>query len=79
VLHIVGKLSTRVTTFLEISLQYKVCTKSYGPPKLQESQFREFQDSGVLGQNDIWVLALRPKIENTIRGKVVASFKSGRW
>ncbi len=28
---------------------------------------------GVLGQNDIWVQAPWPDIENTIRGKVVAS------
>jgi hypothetical protein len=31
---------------------------------------------GVLGQNDIWVLAPWPNIENIIRGKVVASPKS---
>jgi hypothetical protein len=34
---------------------------------------------GVLGQNDIWVLAPWPCIVNTIRGKVVASPKSGLW
>jgi hypothetical protein len=31
---------------------------------------------GIPGQNDIWVQALWPGIENTIRGKVVASPKS---
>jgi hypothetical protein len=31
----------------------------------------------VLRQNDIWVQAMWPSIENTIRGKVVASPSSG--
>jgi hypothetical protein len=34
---------------------------------------------GVSKQNDIWVLALWPNIENIIRGKVVASPKSRPW
>jgi hypothetical protein len=34
---------------------------------------------GVKCQNDIWVLVLWPSIEYTIRGKVVASPKSGPW
>jgi hypothetical protein len=33
---------------------------------------------GVLGQNDIWVLALWSSIDNTIRGKVMASPSSSR-
>ncbi len=46
----------------------KVFTKSYGPPKSWESQFREM----TFGS---W-----PGIKNTIRGKVVASLKSRpRW
>ncbi len=51
------------------------------PPKLQESQFWEFRDSnlGVLGQNDIWVLAMWPGIKNTMKGKAVASPKSRPW
>ncbi len=65
-LHTVGKLSTRVTTLLQISFQSEVCTQSYGPPKLQESQFWE---AGVLGQNDIWVLVPWPSTKNTIRGR----------
>ncbi len=67
--HIFGKLSTRAIT------------KRYGPPKSQESQFKKFQDSNlrVLGQNDIWVLAPWPNIDNTIRGKVVVSPKFGPW
>jgi hypothetical protein len=34
---------------------------------------------GASKQNDIWVLALWPSIENTIRGKVMASPKSRPW
>ncbi len=48
---------------------------SYGPPKLQESQFTEFRDFNleVLNQNDIWMLALWLGTKNNRRGKVVAS------
>jgi len=69
--HTVEKLSTMATTFLWTSPQSKVYTQSYGPPKLRESQFREFRDSnlGVLGQNDIWVLAPWLGTKNTIRGR----------
>jgi hypothetical protein len=35
--------------------------------------------SGLPRQNDIWVMVLWPSIECTIRGKVVASPKSGPW
>jgi hypothetical protein len=35
--------------------------------------------SGLLGQNDIWVLVLWPSTEYTTRGKVVASPKFGPW
>jgi hypothetical protein len=74
--HTVGKLSTRAITLIWTSSHSEVCTQSYGPPKLQKSQFPNL---GVLGQNDIWVLASWPNTENTIRGKVVASRKSGPW
>jgi hypothetical protein len=79
--HIFGKISTRATTLFWTSLQSKVCTQSYGPPKLRKFQFRGFRDSnlGVLGQNDIWVLVPWPSTENTIRGKVLASPKSKLW
>jgi hypothetical protein len=55
--------------------------QSDGPPKSQESQSWELWDShlGVLGQNDIWVLVPWPYTKYTIRGKVVASPKSGLW
>jgi hypothetical protein len=79
--HIVGKILIRAITLLYTSPQLEVYTQSYGPPKVRECQFREFRDSNleVLGQNDIWVLAPWLGIENTIRGKVVASPKSGSW
>ncbi len=80
--HTVGKLLIRATTLLGILSQLKVYTQSYGLPKSWESQLWEFRDShsGVLGHNDIWVLVLRPGMEYIIRGKVVASPKSGsRW
>jgi hypothetical protein len=62
-------------------LNRRVYTQSYGPPKLQESQFWKFQDFhlGFSGQNVIWVLVPWTGIEYIIRGKVVASPKSGPW
>ncbi len=79
--HIVEKILTRATTLLWTSPQLEVYTQSYGPPKLLDTQFKEFRDSnlGVLGQNDIWVLAPWPIIKNTIRGKVVVSSKFRLW
>ncbi len=73
--HTIGKFSTRAKTLLETLFQLEACTQSYGPPKLKESQFREFQGSnlGVLRQNDIWVLVSWLGIDNIIRGKVVIS------
>ncbi len=63
----IEKLSTRAITLLQTSPQSKVCTQIYGPPKLWESQFWEFQDShlGVSRQNDIWVLVPWPSTKNT--------------
>jgi hypothetical protein len=77
--HTIGKILTTDTTLLWISSRSEVYRRSYGPPKSQESQFWEFWDSnlGVSKQNDIWVLALWPCTENTIRGKVVASQSLG--
>ncbi len=79
--HTIEKILTRATTLLQTSSRSKICKTSYGPPKSQESQFREFRDSnfGVLGQNDIWVLATWLGIKNTIRGKVMDSPKSKPW
>jgi hypothetical protein len=71
----------RAKTFLLTSSRLEDCKRNHGVPKLQESQFREFRDSnlGVIGQNDIWVLAPWLGIENIIMGKVVASPKSRPW
>jgi hypothetical protein len=79
--HTIGKLSMKATTFLHTSFKSKVCTQSYAPPKLRESQLWEFWDShlGVPRQNNIWVLVPWPGIKYTIRGKVVASPKSEPW
>jgi len=43
--HIVEKLSTRATTLFQTSSQSKVCTQSYGAPKLRESQLWQLRDS----------------------------------
>jgi hypothetical protein len=79
--HTIGKFLTTTITLLHTSPQSKVCTQSYGTPKSRESQLWEFQDShlGVLGQNDIWVLVPWPCTKYIIRGKVMASPKSGPW
>jgi hypothetical protein len=74
----------RVTNFLQTSSQSKVFTQNHGSPKLQKlqkSQLWEFWNShlGVPRQNDIWVLVSWPGTEYTIRGKVMASPKSGLW
>jgi len=79
--HIIGKLSTRVTTLLKTSSQLKVYRESYGSPKSWESQFWEFHDSnlGVPEQNDIQVLALWLGTNNIIRGKAMASPNFESW
>jgi hypothetical protein len=81
VTHAIEKLLTRVTSLLQTSSRSELCTQSYGPPKLWESQPWEFQDShlGVPGQNVIWVMVLWPSTKYTIRGKVVPSPKSRSW
>jgi hypothetical protein len=63
------------------SSQSKVCTQSYGAPKLWESQLWEFRDSHlrVSGQNAIWMWTSWRGTKYTIRGKVVASPKSRPW
>jgi hypothetical protein len=55
--------------------------KFMGPPKPHESKLWEVWDThlGVPRQNVIWVLVPWPGTEYTIRGKVVASLKSGPW
>jgi hypothetical protein len=73
--HIVGKLSTKATTFL-----WEVCSQSYGAPKSRESQLWWFWDShlGVLGQKAIWMWALWPATKYTIRGKEGGGFPQVR-
>ncbi len=79
--HTVGKLLTRNTTFLETSSQSEVCMQSYKGSKSWKFQFWEFQDSHleVPGQNAIWMWASWRGTKYTIRGKVMASPKSGPW
>jgi hypothetical protein len=43
--HIVGKLSTRVTTLLQTASRYEVCSQSYAASKLRESWLAQFRDS----------------------------------
>jgi len=72
-------LATRARILLETSSQLEFCTQSYGLPKSWESQLWEFQNLGVLGQNEIWVLVPWLGTKYIIKGKVVASPKSGPW
>jgi len=62
--HTVGKFSTRTTTLIETSSQSEVAPKVI---------------VGVPGQKAIWMWAPWRGAEYTIRGKVVASPKSGPW
>jgi hypothetical protein len=66
----------RVTTLLQTSFQLKSAHKVMG---LQSHRSPNFETSTWESQeeNDIWVLALWSCIENTIRGKVVASPSPG--
>ncbi len=63
------------------SCQSEVYTQSHGTPKSWESQLWQFWDSHlrVSRQNVIWMWASWRGIEYTIRGKVMASPKSGPW
>jgi hypothetical protein len=58
------------------SPQSKIYTKSYGPPKWQESQFRDSQ-VGSPRQNDIWVQPLWLNTKNIIKKNVVVFPKFG--
>jgi len=83
--HTIGKLSMRDTTLLQTALRSEVCSQSYGASKSWESQLSGFQDShaGVPRESRerkaIWMWAPWRGPEYTIRGKVVASPKSGPW
>ncbi len=50
-----------------------------GSPNFRNFQNFRTPNLRIPGQNDIWVQALWPSTKNTIKGKVVASPKSGSW
>jgi hypothetical protein len=52
-----------------------------GPQSHESPNFENFgiPNLGIPRQNDVWVQALWLGIENTIRGKVIASPKSALW
>jgi hypothetical protein len=79
--HIVGKFSSRATSFLQTSSQSEVGAKSYECSKSQESKSRQFRDStlGVLEKIAIRMQVWWRDVENTIWGKVVASLGFGPW
>ncbi len=58
--HIFRKISTRSTSLFWTLPQSKVYTKNYGLPKLQESQFQEFQDSWLGSFGTKWHLDATP-------------------
>jgi hypothetical protein len=66
---------------LRLHLNWRSEKNIMGLQSCKSPNFRNFEtpNLGVLGQNDIWVLAPWPGIENTIRRKVVASLKPGPW
>jgi hypothetical protein len=73
--HVVGKLSTKITTSVQTLSQSEVCTKSYSPTKLWNSQPWRFQDShlGIPGQKAIRMPLTWGGAEYTMWGKVMAS------
>jgi len=86
--HTVGKLSTRVTTLLHTAFRSEVCSQSYGDPKSRESRLARFRNShaGIPRESResrerkaIWMWVPWRGAEYNIRGKVVASPKSGPW
>jgi hypothetical protein len=70
---IIGKLSMKATTFLSISFQLEVCTRSYKHPKWLNSQL------GSPMKNVIWMYPLWHVTKNSIRGKVLVSPKFRSW
>jgi hypothetical protein len=74
--HIVGKLLTRATTFLQISFQLEVYTQSCGTPKSRESQLWEFgchnptlrkcEDETHTPEMGTWKSSGTPEIQNSI-------------
>ncbi len=71
--HIVGKLLMRDTILFWTSSQLEVCIKHYGPPKSQESLFREFWDSQLGSLRTKWHLCASPLARHR------EYHKGGRW
>jgi hypothetical protein len=71
--HTVGKLST----LLQTAPRSEVCSQSYGAPKSRESPLARFRESRE--RKIVWMWASWRGPEYIIRGKVVASPKSGPW
>jgi hypothetical protein len=76
-----GKLLTRATTLLQTASQSEVCTRSYAPPKLRESQLWEFRDSHleVSRQKAIWMWPLVERRKIYYKGKGGYFPKFGPW
>jgi len=62
--------------FNQRSSKEVMCLQNYRNPNFENFETSKLR---VLGQNDIWVHAPWPNIENIIRRKVVASPKSRLW
>jgi hypothetical protein len=62
-------------------LNQRSINKVMGPQSCESLDFGNFRDShiGIPGQNAIWMWASWRGTEYTIRGKVMASPKSGPW
>jgi len=79
--HTIGNLSMRATTLLQTALRSEVYLQNYGAPKLRESRWRNFGTPTRKSQErkTIWMWASWRGPKYTIKGKVVASPKSGLW
>jgi hypothetical protein len=68
----------RATTLLQTALRSEVCSQSYGASKSRESHRAGFRDSRV-GVPGVHLDVGPMQSHRVIRGKVVASPKSGPW
>jgi len=77
VLYIVGKLSMRLQLCFRPHLNWRFTKEVMSIQSCGSINLKNFgtPNLGILGQNDIWVLAPWPNIKNTIKGKVVISPK----
>jgi hypothetical protein len=76
--HNIEKLLMKAIVLLRPHLNQRSAQEVKGPQRYRNPNFENFEtpNLGVPRQNDIWVQASWPGIENTIREKVVASPKS---